>query len=54
MFFGFTRERGHFGYEFLDNPLIISKTILEKDDPYEGPSIPPIGFWIPEKLIFFN
>jgi hypothetical protein len=23
---GFTRERGHFGHEFLDNPLTISKT----------------------------
>jgi hypothetical protein len=54
MFCGFTRERGHFGYEFLDNPLTISKTTLGKDDPYKGPLIPPIGFWIPEKLIFDN
>jgi hypothetical protein len=52
MFCGFTRERGHFGHEFLDNPLNISKTTLEKDDPYKGPSIPPIGFRIPEKSIF--
>jgi hypothetical protein len=54
MFCGFTRERGHFEREFLDNPLEISKTTLGKDDPYKGPLIPPIGFWIPEKLIFFQ
>jgi hypothetical protein len=53
MFFGFTRERGHFGHEFLDNPLVISKTTLGKDDPYEGPSIPPFRFRIREKSIFF-
>jgi hypothetical protein len=53
-FCGFTRERGHFGHEFLNNPFDISKTILEKDDPYKGPSIPPIGFKIPEKSIFYN
>jgi hypothetical protein len=53
MFYGFTKEMGHFGHEFLDNPLDIPKTTLEKDDPYKGPSIPPIGFRIPEKSIFF-
>jgi hypothetical protein len=52
MFCGITRERGHFGHEFLDNPLVISKTTLRKDDPYKGPLISPIGFRIPEKSIF--
>jgi hypothetical protein len=54
MFCGFIRERGHFGHEFLDNPLNISKTTLGKGDPYKGPSIPSIGFRIPEKSIFSN
>jgi hypothetical protein len=54
MFLRNTRERGHFGHEFLDNPLVISKTTLEKDYPYKGPSIPPIGFKIREKSIFDN
>jgi hypothetical protein len=49
-----TVERGHFEHEFLDNPLDISKTTFGKDDPYKGPLIPPIGFWIPEKSIFDN
>jgi hypothetical protein len=44
MFCGFKRERGHFGHEFLDNPLVISKTTLGKEDLYKGHSIPPIGF----------
>ncbi len=51
---GITRKRGDFGYEFLDNPLVISKTIKEKDDSYKGHSIPPISFRIPEKSIFDN
>jgi hypothetical protein len=54
MFFGFTREWGHFGHEFLDNPLDISITTKKKDHPYKGPSIPPFGFWILEKSIFDN
>jgi hypothetical protein len=49
---GITRERGHFEHEFLDNPLVISKTNKEKDDSYKGHSIPHISFWIPEKSIF--
>jgi hypothetical protein len=49
-----TKERDDFGHEFLENPLVISKTTLEKDDPYKGPSIPPIGFRILKKLIFDN
>jgi hypothetical protein len=32
--------------------LNISKTTLGKDDSYKGPSIPLIGFRIPEKSIF--
>jgi hypothetical protein len=34
----------HFGYEFLDNPLVISKTTKEKDDSYKGHSILLISF----------
>jgi hypothetical protein len=45
---------GHFGHEFLDNPLVISKTTLENGDPYKGPSIPPIGVKTREKSIFDN
>jgi hypothetical protein len=51
---GIKRVRGHFGHEFLDNPLVISKTTLGKDDLYKGHSIPPIGFWILDKSIFDN